>query len=273
MRELTNYLPAPELRDYILSYGIVEFPEGTEEPYFSPPIALSGFIIYTIKTQSTVIAKIEDRDHYTELAVASGQVTRPVYGQHVGRERILMIFFHALGMHQLFGTDMSSLTNTSMPLSQFLGADEANRLISDLKAEQDDASQVRVLNEFFAGRAPRIGESTRRLRRILELIHERNGDVSVRELETLGHYERKTLERHFKKMVGITPKVYCQIYRFKCLMNLVQSQPGISWAQLTEQAGFYDQSHMSRYVKDYLKVSPSSIVQLDMDGINYLLSR
>jgi AraC-like DNA-binding protein len=54
---------------------------------------------------------------------------------------------------------------------------------------------------------------------------------------------------------------------------MIRNHPGITWAQLANEAGYYDQSHMSRYVKEYLKVSPNTIVQLDMKLINYLLSR
>jgi AraC-like DNA-binding protein len=272
MRAPTNHLPAIELRDYILSYGILDIPEGAEEPYFSPPIGLSGFIIHTINQQNSIAAKIENRAHYTEEAVATGQVTRPVHGTNIGRARILMVFFHPLGMHQLFGTNMASLTNTSMPLPKFLGVDEANELTRNLRANQDDLRQVRVLNEFFSARSPKAQENAARIRNVLEHIHLRKGDVSVRELEGYGHYERKTLERHFMRMVGISPKMYSKIYRFRCLMNLLQSRPEMTWTDLTDQAGFYDQSHMSRYVRDYLGVSPGSIVRLDMRLINYLLT-
>lgn len=273
MREPRNHFPAVALRDHILSYGVLEFPEGVSEPYFSPPIGLSGFIIHTINTRNSIVARIADRDHYTDEAVATGQVTCPVHGENVGQARILLIFFHPMGMYQLFGTNMAALTNTSMPLAELLGADQACDLISRLKANQEDEQQVQVLNDFFSGRIPIVNKRTTHLRKVLEYIHHRKGDVSVSELENLGNHRRKTLERYFKRMVGISPKVYCQIYRFRCLINLIQSQPGISWVRLSEEAGFYDQSHMSRYVKDYLKVSPNTIVQLDMRLINYLLSR
>jgi len=273
MREPTSYLPTIELRDFILSYGILDIPDGVEEPYFSPPLGLSGFIIHIINARNCIVAKIADRDHYTHETVATGQVTRPVHGRIVGRTRILMVFFHPLGMHQLFGNDMALLTNGSRSLHEFLGAGEATDFVMRLRENQEDLPQVRVLNEFFAARVPLVNERTTQMRETLEYIHARKGDIAIAELEREFRYEKKTLERRFKKMLGLSPKVYSEIYRFRCLINLIQSQPGISWAQLADQAGFYDQSHMSRYIKDYLNVSPASIVQLDMDFINYLLTR
>lgn len=273
MRVPVTYLPAEHLRDYILSYGILNFPEGASEPYFSPPIALSGFIIHTINTQNTIVARIGEKAHYTEMAVATGQVTQPVYGQNIGQARILLVFFHPMGMHQLFGTDMASLTNTSIPLKEFLGSQRAGDLVKKLEASQEDEHQVKVLDDFFSDQRPAQNGLLIRFRKILEFIHARKGDLNISELEKTEYYQRKTLERHFSKIVGVSPKVYCQIYRFKCLVNLIQSQPGITWAQLAPQAGYYDQAHLSRYVKDYLRVSPNSIVKLEMELIYYLLSR
>jgi len=273
MTEPVNYLPAANLRSYILSYGILKIPEGASESYFSPPIALSGFIIHTINTKNRLVAKIGERDHITEKAVASGQVTQPVYGQHFGQLRILMVFFHPMGMHQLFGTDMATLTNTSVPLNDFLGMKTADELMKSLMACQEDKHQVRVLDDFFSKQRPIQNGLLDRFRKVLDFIHERNGNLTIKELEKIEFYNRKTLERHFKKIVGISPKVYCQIYRFKCLINLIQSKPGVSWADLALQAGYYDQAHLSRYVKEYLNVQPGSIVKLDMRLINYLLCR
>ncbi len=275
MTEPTTYLPPKELTEYIANYGILEIPEGITEPYFSPPIALSGFIIQVFNPSKKIMAKIEDRDFFTHGAVATGQVTTPVYGELIGPVKSILVFFQPLGMHRLFGIDMSTITNKAEKLSDFLCESRASQLMKRLTANQSSQHQIGVLNEFFIGLKPDPDREadTEKLSRVLHYIHQNQGGVSVKEIEEYGAYPRKTLERHFKKMVGLSPKVYCQIYRFKCLINLLHCQPNITWAQLADEAGYYDQSHMSRYVKEYLNASPNSIVRMDMALINYLLQR
>ncbi|MCK0146237.1 AraC family transcriptional regulator [Arenibacter sp. F26102] len=272
MTQPTTYLPHPQLQEYIASYGILEIPEGVHGPYFSPPLGLSGFIIQAINTQNKVVSKLEGEDFFTDNAVATGQVTYPVYGQLSGQVKTIMVFFQPLGMHQLFGTDMSSLKNKSMTLNDFLGKEKADKLLGTLRADQNNKRQIDVLNDFFIGLNTK-GKEIDNIPKVLEFIHNNKGGVSIKEIEQNCHCHRKTLERHFKKMIGLSPKVYTQIYQFKCLINLLQAQPEVTWSQLADKAGYFDQSHMSRYVKEYLKVSPNSIVELDMDFINYLLRR
>lgn len=272
MKQPTTYHCTSGLQKYIACYGVIEIPEGVRETYFSPPIGLSGIILQTINTHNLMVAKIDEKDFFTDVAVVTGQVTRPVHGELIGRMKTLLVFFHPLGIYQLFGIDMSTLTDTSMTLQEFIGVERCDKLMHALKIDQDTKRQIEVLNHFFMDIIPEE-EDTSKLEKVLGFIHENQGGVNVQELEQNGFYHRKTLERHFKKMVGLSPKVYAQIYRFKSLVQLIESHPEITWSQLADQAGYYDQSHMSRYVKEYLQVSPNSMVQLDMEMINYLLSR
>ncbi|MEB2787174.1 AraC family transcriptional regulator [Algoriphagus persicinus] len=268
----SSYTPIPELQEFIASYVIQEVPEGETEPFFSPPLAMSGFIFTVANSSGFITAKIDNRDFFTENAVATGQVTAPVYGQMVGEVKSILVFFKPTGMHRLFRNDLSELTNTSKTLSEFLGQEEADRLWRNLTDHSDNQKQIEVLNSFFKERLP-TEEKEDRFEEVLDYIHATKGGITLADIAQNSSYSRKTLERHFKKMVGLSPKVYIQIYRFKCLINFLQSNPGITWVQLASQTGYYDQSHMSRYFKEYLKVSPNSIVTLDLDLIHYLLSR
>ncbi|MCM8568915.1 helix-turn-helix domain-containing protein [Gramella jeungdoensis] len=272
MKRPLAFTPPTDLQEFIASYGILEIPDGQTETYFSPPLAMSGFIINIGKNKGTVIARIEDRDFFTANAVAGGQVTAPVYGELVGEVKSIMVFFKAMGMHRFFGNDLSQLTNSSKALTEFLGPEEADLLWNNLKAQPDNQQQINILNDFFRKHITHR-EEDKKLEKVLDYIHEKQGNVNITEILESFYYPRKSLERHFRKKIGLSPKVYIKIYRFKCLINFLEHNPETTWSQLASQTGYFDQSHMSRYVKEYLKVSPNSIVTLDMDYINYLLNR
>lgn len=272
MRKPLSFIPHEKLKPYVSNYAILEIPHGEKHTYFSPPLALAGFIIQSKYSENSFVAKINGKDYFTSNAVATGQVTQPIYGELVGEIKTILVFFHPLGMHYFFGTNMETLTNTSKRLSEFLGQARADQLLTSLTSNDDNLSQIKVLDDFFLSLEPQ-GKDLERLEEALEVIHESDGDLSVKDLETECHYPRRTLERHFKKIIGLSPKSYIQVYRFKRLINILESNPNITWTDLANNAGYYDQSHMSRYVKEFLKVSPNSIVQLDMEFINYLLNR
>jgi AraC-like DNA-binding protein len=265
-------LPDPELSDYMLSYGIVEVAEGITEPFISPPLGLSGFIIQLESSTGTSVAIVNNTNFLAKKTVAAGQVTSTVTGYYAGKVKTLLVFFHPLGMYQLFGFPMNKLTDSSMSLLEFLGIEKGQSLISQLNETDDNLSLIGILNDFFKAQKPLFSD-TAEIRRVLDFIHLHKGNVSIKEMEEHCYIHRKNAERQFHSKIGLSPKTYASIYRFKCLMNYLQQNPKTTWMELSNLTGYCDQSHMVRYFKEYLKVSPNQLVTLDVDFINYLLSR
>ena len=268
----STFFPDPGLEKYILSYGILEVADGITETFLSPPLGISAFIIQHPVSTGTSAAIVNGEDLLINKAAATGQVTATVTGYHTGKIKTLLVFFRPLGMYQLFGCDMSRLTNTSVDLKEFLGAEKGMNLVSKLGQTEDDISLISILNDFFSTQN-QVSYNTSDLKRVLDFIHHNNGNVSIKEIEKSCYVHRKSIERHFQLKIGITPKIYSSIFRFKCLMNYLEQNPKTTWHELSNRTGYYDQSHMARYFKEYLKVSPNQLVTLDVAFINYLLSR
>ena len=181
-----------------------------------------------------------------------------------------MVFIQPCGLYQLFGIDMSSLTNTSMPLHELLGEEKANQFIADLDAAPDHATIMEILNAFFLSQLP-ANEIEPKVEQAINYIHRQKGNVSISDIERTCFITSRSLERYFKTYIGLSPKDYAKIYRFKCLMNYIQEHPGVTWSTLCEENGYYDQTHLTRYFTRFLKIKPTEMVVVDMDYINYLL--
>jgi len=255
------------LESCIHSYGIIEEPDGFSEAFVSPPLGFSGFIMCT---EGNTDAFINGERFVHHKAVASGQVTFPVTGTVTGKVKSIMVFFQPLGMYRLFGFDMSKLTNASMDLHEFLGFEKAQVLLQKLKHADGNETIVAILNQLFLVQLNETDDAAD-IKNVLDFIHLHSGNVSVKEIETHCYMHRKSIERSFHTKVGLSPKTYAQIFRFKCLLGYLKQHPSITWLELAKENGYFDQSHMIRYFKEYLKVSPLSLVTLDVDFINYLL--
>ena len=260
------------LSEYLFSYGAIEIPAGTTSPLLSPPNGLTGFLIRVKEDENAAIVATDFKGsniaHQPNYVI--GQTTFPITGHGTGQITFMVVFFQPLGMYQLFGYNMESLTNKSVDLLDFLGKEKATLLMNQLKNTDDRNEQTEVLNKFFLSQKP-ILDDCGNVKKALELIHSSQGNINVLSIETTLNINRRSLERHFKSKVGISPKAYAQVYRFKCALNFLQANPGTTWASLTYNNGFFDQSHMIRYFKEYLNVSPNNLVTLDMEFINYLL--
>lgn len=262
-----HFLPPDSLKPYIAFYGIFDVGEGIDVPYVSPPLGLSGFIL---SFNNIINARINEKLFLNDQYCVTGQVTAPIVGNIRSNEKIVMVFIQPCGLHQFFGIDMSSLTNTSIPLTKLLGEDEANHLIEQLKNAPDHESIIQTLNAFFLLHLPPF-EIAAKIKHAVDYIHKQKGNVSIKDIERTCFITPRSLERYFKIYIGLSPKDYAKIFRFKCLMNYIHEHPGVTWNDLCEHNGYYDQTHLTRYFTRFLKMKPTDMVTVDMDYINYLL--
>ncbi len=272
MSTLTTYIPDPELGGCIVSFGIVEVAEGFTARFLLPPLGLSGLIIQHQSSTGHAIALLNGANILVHKAIAIGQLTSTLTASYTGKIKILFVFFHPLGMHQLFSIAMQQLSNSSINLFDLMGETKANLLLDRLKETDDNTSLIAILNDFFKDQEPILAERTE-ISRVLDFIHLHHGNISMSEIETHCFAHRKSIERHFQIQIGLCPKTYACIYRFKCLMNYLRQNPGTNWLKLSHLTGYYDQPHMLRYFKAYLNVSPNQLVKLNIDFVNHLLSR
>lgn len=73
-------------------------------------------------------------------------------------------------------------------------------------------------------------------------------------------YSEKQFIHHFKIQVGITPKIFQRIIRFNQILPKLQEEEKIEWVQISEECGYFDQSHFIRDFKRFSGFNPSEFL-------------
>jgi AraC-like DNA-binding protein len=272
MQNLSHFPVDDRLSDFIVSYGVISFNAKEFTPLITSPNGFTGFLIKMSSSDDFESSPVDFQGnpiaHQPHYVI--GQTTFPIVGTLKGQTEYLVVFFQPLGLYQLFGGDMSLLTNKAKHLSDFLGKEIFENLFQNIISKNDIILQIEILNQFFLNQE-RVYDNYSVVNNALNLIFEAKGNISVAELARKCKVNRRMLERQFKVKIGISPKTFAQIFRFKFMMNYLSQNPNTSWADLSEIVGYYDQSHLIRYFKDYLKISPNNLVTLDVEFINFFL--
>jgi hypothetical protein len=74
---------------------------------------------------------------------------------------------------------------------------------------------------------------------------------------------QKHLIDQFKKYIGLTPKSYQRVLRFNEILEQIQQQSQISWAQVAYQCGYTDQSHFIKEFKYFSGFNPKDFIGQD----------
>jgi AraC-like DNA-binding protein len=99
---------------------------------------------------------------------------------------------------------------------------------------------------------------------LVDLAVENLPKHSIDELTEILHCTRRTLERHFLRITGLTLKQCQSMINFEALLQHIQTldHNKIDWAELAFQFGFSDQPHLIRYVKNQIGETPAQYAQV-----------
>lgn len=83
-------------------------------------------------------------------------------------------------------------------------------------------------------------------------------------------YSQKQFIHLFKREIGLTPKAYQRIMRFHEILPLVVEEREISWAEVSQQCGYYDQSHFIREFRTFCGYNPAEYLRGGGGRTNFL---
>jgi AraC-like DNA-binding protein len=147
------------------------------------------------------------------------------------------------GALALFG-DVEGLNDAVVPIDEALGA-RGMHLVERLSETPSWEARLHLLDETFAcDDAPALFPEVAWLRRQLETS---NGQARVEPLMDETGWSRRHVTARFRHQLGVSPKAYARLLRFDhASLLLCGLSPGRTLADVAMEAGYYDQSHLTR---------------------------
>jgi methylphosphotriester-DNA--protein-cysteine methyltransferase len=69
----------------------------------------------------------------------------------------------------------------------------------------------------------------------------------------------------FRRVTGLTPKLYCRIQRFQRVLSAIKSCKEIEWAAVAVNCGYFDQAHFIGDFTAFSGVNPSAYIRHRLD--------
>lgn len=187
----------------------------------------------------------------------AGQITNYFYLENTGVTKMFAIKFQPWALAVLFGVDMATITDTVITINPTLL--EILRPIKHI-AIQDDCTfedKVTRIEHWFVTYLRTILYTKHTGIQATTLMIESQGKIGLAEIQKQIGVSERSLERFFKRHIGLSPKRYYRILRFSNVFNLVQEK-GFKWSDVVYLGGFYDQSHFIKNFKEFTGEEPSN---------------
>lgn len=189
--------------------------------------------------------------------LVAGPHSRPYVIDTDQQASLLGVKFRPGGAYAFFGLPVDLLRDQHVPLEEFWGS-AAVRLQSEAMAAKTPDARICVLEEAMTARLadarrthPAVSHAVRRFRTQQGVEHvaavAAEVDLSSRRFIDL-----------FRREIGLPPKLYCRLLRFRRLLRDVALIPATDLTSVALDCGYYDQSHMIREFKAFSGLTPSA---------------
>ena len=197
---------------------------------------------------------------YRKAGSVVGTMTKPIFAKLKGRVNYLAIRFLPGGFLHFFDSAMHNFTDQIIPLETTSGKDSRN-LIEQLFLENHIENQIKLLESHLERLLKTNNKNEPVAKNAIYNILVNKGNISVSELSRIVDTSKRQLRRKFERWVGVSPKAFCRIIRFKNVLRMVRSGPKCNWLSIALDGGYYDQSHFIHEFNSYYGLNPSDFLR------------
>ncbi len=169
---------------------------------------------------------------------------------------VVGVKFRPGGFHPFFRRDVSELTGREMPLLEAFGQDGAT-LERDVLGAPDDGGRIERLERFLRGRNPDLDDRMLLVSLAVDLARADPTLLRTSELARRLDVSTRTLERLFRRYVGVPPKWVLRRFRVHEACVRIASGIPACWSTFAQELAYFDQAHFIRDFKAQVGRTPS----------------
>lgn len=250
---LRIFTPSKLLTPYIEAYWDYEDLTGDDSSAFSilPDTATYLCFLYEDLLQTTH----KNSTYYTRSGLAGFQTFRSDLGG-VGKVSGVSARLTAWGLNVFRKGIVRECAEKRVDCRDIFPKYTIEKIEDNLARKANANERVQYIEDFLLS-ILNINDEDRLVQRACKALIFSSGNYQIRTLSrSLGLTER-TLERRFINHIGTTPKKYSRVVRLR--NAIFQRKTLASWADVANEAGYYDQSHMIRDFHEFYGISPEAL--------------
>jgi AraC-like DNA-binding protein len=247
------YEPAFPLRRYVdFLYRV--------DPQGAPPsrrrIYPDGAMQLVIHLQSPAATFfLDDRVHTIRAPLIAGPYSRSFEIDPSKSGLIIGVQFRPGAAHRFHRIAAHELSNTDISLGD-LNRAEADGLLNRICSAASEHAQFRVVEEYLRDKLALGVETHPAIDYAVEQFARLGGSCGIGKIQVATGLSHTRFIQLFREQVGLTPKLYCRVRRFRRLMDKIQKGMPVNWAELAADCGYFDQAHLIRDFRVFAGTTP-----------------
>ena len=174
------------------------------------------------------------------------------------RQEMVGAYLEPGAILQLFGMPATEFTDRTLRLEDLWGPQSQELLVE--APGLDEASRVdRVEAALLARRRCQRSSSTVDVAAMTYWVQAHPNAITVNRLAEMAGVSRRHLSRIFGDVVGVSPKRFCRLARFRAGLVYAGVGAAVPWAEVAAHLGYADQSHMIAEFRELSGLTPEML--------------
>jgi AraC-like DNA-binding protein len=119
------------------------------------------------------------------------------------------------------------------------------------------SEMIAYTDNYFFNKLPLTYRSEKQIIRAVDLIYFSNGQLSPSKIASEVCLCQRHFERKFKSVIGISPKTFAKVIRFKHALRCLRNYPYKDLLSVTIECGYYDHTHLIKDFKTFSGNTPA----------------
>lgn len=188
-------------------------------------------------------------------AMLIGQISTHVLLQADEAVEVLAVRFRHAGARAFFREDIDAFTDRAVELGS-LGRNW-NELAERVAEAPRVAQAVALLEGALLHRLGSVAPQAPRAAPALRLLHAAEPPATIGGIARALALSPRQLERIFRREVGLPPKHYARLLRFRRVLGSLEAGDP-HWADVAAAAGYSDQAHLVREFRAFAGITPAA---------------
>ncbi len=166
-----------------------------------------------------------------------------------------------------FPVPAHELHNIDIPLVDLYPA-EAERLLDELLSARELDSQLRVLERYLSHKLSRAVPMHPLMAPAVRELVAHSGMRAIADVRFQAGLSHTRFIQLFRESVGMTPKLFCRLQRFRGVLERVEKGLPVKWAALAADCGYFDQAHLIHDFRHFSGLTPAAYARLRESSIS-----
>jgi AraC-like DNA-binding protein len=166
------------------------------------------------------------------------------------------------GLAGLVDRPIGALTDTVLPLGDVFGPGGAQ--LARAAEPVDAAGKLALLHAFLRARTGPPDPEAVLVREVIAAMRAAVPGTRVEEIAAGHHVSTRTLQRLFRRHVGVGPKWVLQRYRLHEALEQLDLRAGVDWTRLALDLGYFDHAH---FIRDFRAVAGRSPARYQAEAL------